>query len=274
MKKIAVAMHKGGVGKTTLTACLAAALIERDKRVLVIDLDEQGSASDWLGNTRERPGAELCQAIVKGTGLEPLVQETASGVDLIATCELFHSFLAETQAEPGAEYLLRDAMASLPKRWDYVFFDCPPSLQLVTASALVASDFMLVPVEAKYLSLRPLARLFQLFQAVQRRLNPELRLAGIVAGKIKGGARHCAEIIERLHQSFGDAVFQTAIRDSIRVGEAAGHTKGITRYDPRGHGAADFRALAEEFEKRMAALGKGAQVRVPDAAQVKEAANG
>ncbi len=253
MQKIAVANHKGGVGKTTSAVCLSAALIERDKSVLLIDLDEQGSASDWLGNKRDRAGAELADAIIKGRPLTLLVQETICGVDLIATNEVFHSFHTDAQQEPGGEQLLREAMATLEPRWDYVIFDCPPSLNIATVSALVASDFLLVPVEAKFLSLRPLARLFQLFTSVQKRLNPELRLAGVLASKVRGGTRHCADVVDRLRQTFGEAVFNTVIRDSIRVGEAPGHGKGVTLYDPSGLGASDYRALAAEFEARLAA---------------------
>ena len=252
MQKIAVANHKGGVGKTTTAVCLAAALVERERSVLLIDLDEQGSASDWLANQRDQAGAELAAALLQGTGLTPLVQETACGVDLIATNELFHSFHVEALSEPGAEHLLQDALKNLEPRWDYLIFDCPPSLNIATVSALVASDYLLVPVETKFLSLKPLARIFQLFTRVQKRLNPELRLAGVLASKVRGGTRHCADVVERLRASFGDALFKTVIRDSIRVGEAPGHGKGVTLYDPGGLGAADFRALAAEFEDRLA----------------------
>lgn len=252
MQKIAVANHKGGVGKTTTAVCLAAALVERERRVLLVDLDEQGSASDWLANQRERAGADLAAAILHGTGLSALVQETACGVDLVAANELFHTFHVEAQSEPGAEQLLREAVNSLEPRWDYLIFDCPPSLNIATVSALVASDYLLVPVETKFLSLRPLARIFQLFGSVQKRLNPELRLAGVLASKVRGGTRHCTEVVERLRASFGEAVFKTVIRDSIRVGEAPGHGKGVTLYDPGGLGATDYRALAVEFEDRLA----------------------
>lgn len=252
MQKIAVANHKGGVGKTTTAVCLAAALVERERRVLLIDLDEQGSASDWLGNRREQAGSELADALLQSRGLSPLVQETTCGVDLIATNELFHSFHVEALTEPGAEQLLQDALKMLTPRWDYVIFDCPPSLNIATVSALVASDYLLVPVETKFLSLKPLARIFQLFTRVQKRLNPELRLAGVLASKVRGSTRHCADVIERLRGRFGDALFTTVIRDSIRVGEAPGHGKGVTLYDPGGLGAADFRSLAAEFEERLA----------------------
>ena len=252
MQRIAIANHKGGVGKTTTAVCLAAALIERHKSVLLVDLDEQGSASDWLANKRERAGFELAEAILKVTGLEPLVQETECGVDLIATNESFHSFHVEVLAEPGGEQLLREAIATLEPRWDYLIFDCPPSLNIATVSALVASDFLLVPVESKFMSLRPLARLFQLLASVQKRLNPELRLAGVLASKVRTATRHSTDVVDRLRQTFGDAVFNTVIRDSIRIGEAPGHGKGVTLYDPAGLGAADYRALAAEFEARLA----------------------
>lgn len=251
MQRIAIANHKGGVGKTTTAVCLAAVLVERGKRVLLVDLDEQGSASDWLANRRERAGVELAEAVLKGTPLEPLVQQTACGIDLIATNESFHSFHSEALAEPGGEQLLREALAALESRWDYLLFDCPPSLNIATVSALVAADFLLVPVESKYMSLRPVARVFQLLASVQKRLNPELRLAGVLASKVRTGTRHSMEVLALLRKTFGDAVFETFIRDSIRIGEAPGHGKGVTLYDPGGLGAADYRALAAELEARL-----------------------
>lgn len=255
MFRIAVANHKGGVGKTTTAVCLSGALIERDKRVLLIDLDEQGSASEWLGTRNTQPGAALLSIIAEGGDLTPLIEQTVSGVDLIAAGEAFHGYESAVAGEAGKEFLLRDAIASISHdRYDYVVFDCPPSLNLLTASALVASDFMLVPVEAKFMSLRPLARLMKLFDGVQRRLNPELRLAGVIGCKVKARSRHPAEIVERMREAFGDAVFSTMIRDAIRLGEAPGHQKTIGLYDPSGNAAADYRAFAEEFEQRMRAF--------------------
>jgi chromosome partitioning protein len=258
VQSVAVANHKGGVGKTTTAVCLSGALIERDKRVLLIDLDEQGSASDWLGTRDTQPGAALLSTIAEGGDLTPLIEETVSGVDLIACGEAFHGYESAVAGEAGKEFMLRDAIASIPDdRYDYVVFDCPPSLNLLTASALVASDFMLVPVEAKFMSLRPLARLMKLFDGVQRRLNPDLRLAGVVGCKVKevkARSRHPAEIIERMREAFGDAVFSTMIRDAIRLGEAPGHQKTIGLYDPSGNAAGDYRGFAEEFEQRMKAL--------------------
>src|SRR5262249_19370795 len=152
----------------------------------------------------------------------------------------------------GGDGLLREACAALDPRWASLSSAARPSLNIATVSALVASDFLLVPVESKFMSLRPLARLFQLLTSVQKRLNPELRLAGVLATKVRTSTRHSAEVVSRLRQTFGEAVFNSVIRDSIRIGEAPGHGRGVTLYDPGGLGAADYGALAAEVEVRLA----------------------
>jgi hypothetical protein len=205
---------------------------------------EVGEAQVSRPGDRKQPVAQLLRAVLGAVGEH-----------------WTRAFHGDESAVAGKEFLLRDAIASIPDdRHDYVVFDCPPSLNLLTASALGASDFMLVPVGAKFMSLRPLAPLMKLFDGVQRRLNPDLRLAGVMGCKVQARSRHFAEIVERMRQAFCDAVFSTMIRDAIRLGEAPGQQKTNGLFDPSGNAADDDRAFAEEFEQRMKALSRKRRV--------------
>lgn len=250
MKTIAVVNQKGGVGKTTTAVCLSGALVERGRRVLLIDLDPQASASKWLDG--HDGGGALVEALLEEGDFVRLVCQTTSGIDLIPCGVQFAGFERAGSAEPGAEFLLRQAIGRLPQdTWDFTFLDCPPSLNLTSVSALVAADLMLVPVEAKIMSLDPVLRLFQTADGVRKRLNNGLGLAGIVVCQVDLRTNHARDIITALRKRFQEDVYEGVIRENTLVAEAVGFKKPITLYDPRSSGAADYRKLAEEFEARI-----------------------
>jgi len=244
-RTIAVVNQKGGSGKTTTTVNLAAALGERGKKVLVVDLDPQASASLWLGI---RDGGQgLLDALTGNGNLADLVVNVHNGnVSIIPSSSWLVGAEKALAAEVGAETILRKKLAALPDSWDYLLLDCPPSLGVLTVNALAAAQEVLVPVEAHVMALQGLAALLRTVDVVQDRLNPGLKVSGIVACRVDGRTRHALDVVEKIRERFGDLVFQTAIRENVRVAEAYSFAKPITDYDPRSAGAEDHRALASE----------------------------
>lgn len=250
MQIISVVNHKGGVAKTTTCVNLTAALAERERRVLLIDFDPQASASVWLGHRTN--GLKFLQALVEGDGFGSLARETEAGVDIIPTGPAFASFEKVVGNETDAQTRLRNVLGTLREdRWDYVFIDCPPSLNLASINALVAATSALVPVTAKVLSLEPLIRLLDTMWQVRDRLNPQLELSGMFASQLDQRSAHGTEVLKLLRKQFGDHVYDTFIRENVNLAEAAGFHQPVTRYAPSSNGAEDYRALAREFEERL-----------------------
>lgn len=249
MQVIAVVNHKGGAAKTTTAVNLSSALAARKRRVLVIDLDPQASASLWLGERVK--GERFLDSVVTGEGLHELVRPTASHVDLISSGPAFASFEKIAAGGEGCERLLRRALDDLPHSWDYVLLDSPPSLGLTTVNTLVAADHALVPVVAQVLSIEPLARLLDTMWRVRETLQPALQLLGIFACRVDHRTNHSREVIRLLERQFAPNLLQTAIRENVHVAEAAGYQKPVITYAPRSNGARDYIALAEEVESRL-----------------------
>jgi len=250
MKTWAVFNQKGGSSKTTTTVNLAAALGEKGKRSLVIDLDPQASASSWLGV--QDGGRGLLEVFTESGRLGGLVEETGvPGVDLIPGSSWLMGTERAVAGEPGAEVILRRALGGLsPGRWDFVFLDCPPSLGFLAVSALVAAREVLVPVEASTLALGGLAALLQTVERVKERLNPDLDISGLLICRTDGRTRLSRDLEERLRERFGRLVFRSTIRENVRLREAWSFAQPVTVYAPRSPGAEDYRSAASEFLKR------------------------
>ena len=257
MTTVAVTNHKGGVGKSAVTVCLAGALVEVGKRVLVVDLDQQGTSTEWLGARHpgqlaqaDLHGARLRDALADGSPLDPLVLHTRGGIDLIGCGTGFAAFERTVSGQLAAEGLLARALAQIPHCWDFILLDCPPSLGLATMNALVAAERMLIPVEPKSASRTPILTLLRVARDVRELLNRDLELLGIVASRLQRRIQH-RQVQEWLRSSFGDRVFDSALRENTHVGESHAFQKPVTAYMPICNGSDDFRAFRDEFLYRI-----------------------
>lgn len=248
-----MANQKGGVGKTTTVVNLAAALGERGRRVLVLDLDPQASATSWCG--LEAGGRGGMEIFTGGRRPGELVRATGwPGVSLLpASAWLLGAEKLLAQAS-APETLLARRLAELPAGdWDDLLVDCPPNLGILTVNALAAADEALLPVETRVLALRGLVQMLHTLEAVRERLNPSLGLGGIVACRVDRRTRHSLEVVERLRERFGERVYGVVIRENVRLAECPSFGQPILRYAPKSSGAADYRALAAEFLAREVA---------------------
>jgi chromosome partitioning protein len=257
MKTIAITNHKGGVGKSGLTVCLAGALREAGRNVLVMDLDQQATSTEWLGLRHpgelvdEEPfGGSLRDTVASASSISHLVLQSLCGVDVVPSGSGFASFDQAVAGTIAAERLLTRSLSGLTSDWDYVLIDCPPSLGLVTVNALVAADALLVPVEPKSASRTPILTILQLAREVQAQLNPRLELLGIVASRFQPRLQH-RQVDAWLRANFGDQVFDSVIRESTHVSESHAYQLPVTRYMPKCNGSSDFKALCSEFLSRV-----------------------
>ena len=249
MKTVAIMNQKGGSGKTTTAVNLAAALGEQKKRVLVVDLDPQANATTWLGVHPENKG--ILHVFVGEKTLDELVEETvAPGVDIIPSSSWLVGVEKAVAGEVGAETILRRAIGKLNARWDFVFMDCPPSLGMLSISALAACERLLVPVSAEVLSLSGVAQLLKTVEAVKERLNSDLTIAGFLVCRVDVRTRHGLDVDAQLRDRFGDEVYKTIVRENVRLTECPSFGQPITQYQSGSAGAEDYRGLAKEWLKR------------------------
>jgi chromosome partitioning protein len=235
--------RKGGCGKTTTAVSVAAVLGEMGRRVLLVDLDPQGSASAWLAHG-PTDGRELFDAFVGTRWLAELAEPSrASGVDLVSAS----SWLVTAERNLQVDLALGAirAIERIPKDWDFVILDCPPTLGYLASAALCASREAIIPTEAHGLDLPGIESVVDEMERIHGRLNPALVLTGIVVGRVSR-TNHTRDVISELLAAHGPEVFDATIRDSIRVPEAAAAGLPVTVYAPSSKVAADIRAVAEE----------------------------
>ncbi|MCS2946982.1 ParA family protein [Bacteroides sp. BFG-638] len=245
---IAILNHKGGVGKTTTTINLAAALQQKGKKILVIDLDGQANLTESFGCSIEEQNT--IYGAMKGEYPLPLIK-TESGITLVLSCLDLSAAESELINEPGREMILRQLISKLPKenKFDYILIDCPPSLGLLTLNALTAADFLIIPVQAQFLAMRGMAKIMNVINIVQERLNSNLKIGGIVITQYDKRKTLNKSVAEIIHDSFCDKVFKTIIRDNVALAEAPINGKNIYEYNKNSNGAKDYMALVGEVIK-------------------------
>jgi chromosome partitioning protein len=253
---VVVANQKGGVGKTTTTVNLAAALAQHGLRVLVIDLDPQGNASTALSVDHHRGAPSTYDAVVDGIPLDELVQPSPEIEGLFvlpATIDLAGAEI-ELVSVVARESRLRKVLYDYPHvaadaedRLDYVLIDCPPSLGLLTLNALVAGDEMLIPIQAEYYALEGLGMLLETVDMVKAHLNPGLSISTILLTMYDARTRLAAGVAEEVRSHFGDQVLGTAIPRSVRISEAPSYGQTVMTYDPGSPGALSYLEAAREM---------------------------
>jgi chromosome partitioning protein len=242
---IAFANQKGGVAKTTSTLNLAVALSEEGYRVLIVDMDPQGNLTMSQGLNPDQITRSMFDVLVHRLPIDQVIQKAE--VDLaVSSIDLAGAELA-LSSMIGRERALEKALTPIKQRYDWILVDTPPSLGLLTINALVAADEVIVPVQCEYLSLRGLVQLENTLAMIRENLNPNVAIQGILPTMFDGRTLHSREAIEILQENFGDLVFKTRIKKTVRYAEAPVKGSSVLKYDPTGAAAEAYRELAREI---------------------------
>lgn len=249
---IAMCNQKGGVGKTTSTINLGASLAEYGRRVLLVDLDPQGALSAGLGVAHHDLERTVYNLLVeRGVDIDDVLMRTrVDGMDLLPSNIDLSAAEIQLVSEVGREQALARVLHPILDRYDYVLIDCQPSLGLLTVNSLACADSVLIPMECEYFSLRGLALLNDTIDKVRDRLNPRLILEGIVVTMFDSRTLHAREVMSRVVEVFGDAVFDSVISRTVRFPETSVAGEPITTWAPKSGGASSYRTLAREVIHR------------------------
>jgi len=252
---IALCNQKGGVGKTTTTINLGAALAEYGRRVLLVDFDPQGALSVGLGVNPMELDRTIYNALMERsvTGDDILLKSNVQGMDLLPSNIDLSAAEVQLVGEVAREQTLKRVLDPLLPDYDVVLIDCQPSLGLLTINALTAAHGVIIPLECEFFSLRGVALLIQTIDKVRERLNPQLELEGILATMYDGRTLHGREVLARVVEAFGDKVFHTVINRTVRFPETTVAGEPITSFAPSSAGANAYRDLAREVVARCLA---------------------
>jgi chromosome partitioning protein len=250
MKRIAVINQKGGVGKTTTTVNLGAALAKSGFRVLLLDMDPQANLTVHVDKRPDLESHTLTSLLVEDTPLQALVQPTTLPNLAVVPSDTSLAGVEQVLANRiGRETILREALEAFPaaKDFDFVLFDCPPSLGVLSANALVAADWVVIPMQAEYLSLQGMAKLLEVIQLVQKRLNPALQIACVLPCMLDARTNLSTEVLREIDAHFGSLLATTRIRNNVKLAEAPSFGRTIFEHAPDSNGARDYEAFAAEF---------------------------
>ena len=247
-KIIAVVNQKGGVGKTTTSINLATAMAAIDHKVLLIDLDPQGNASTGMGFDQNVRNLTIYDLLVSNAPVEKVIKPSAiPNVDVILSTVDLSGAEIELIEQESREFVLKNKLSSVADHYDYVFIDCPPSLSILTLNALVMADSVLIPMQCEFFALEGLSHLLKTIKLVQRKLNPDLMIEGVLLTMYDRRYNLTAQVEEDVRAYLGDMVFKTIIPRNVKISEAPSHGKPAIIYDIKCSGSLAYIELVREI---------------------------
>ena len=250
-KIIAIANQKGGVGKTTTTINLAASLAEKGRTVLVVDVDPQGNTTSGFGIDKNTLENTIYELIIGECSIEEcLIKAEFKDISVIPSNVNLAGAEIELIGVENREYILKNKIAEIKDRYDYIIIDCPPSLNTLTINAMTTSNAVLVPIQCEYYALEGLSQLMHTINLVKKRLNPELELEGVVFTMYDARTNLSLEVVENVRANLSEKVYKSIIPRSVRLAEAPSYGQPINLYDPKSTGAEAYRSLADEVMKQ------------------------
>ncbi|MCH5253094.1 MAG: ParA family protein [Lachnospiraceae bacterium] len=248
---MAIANQKGGVGKTTTTINLSAALAEKGKKVLVIDMDPQGNTSSGLGIDKDELETTVYQMMIGDNTFEECVQrDVFENLDVLAANVNLAGIEIETMDMEDRNYILNKIISQIQDEYDFIIIDCPPSLNTLTINSMTTADSVLVPIQCEYYALEGLSQLIYTINLVKERLNPRLNINGVVFTMYDGRTNLSMQVIDNVRNNLHQNIYNTIIPRGVRLAEAPSHGLPITQYDSRSTGAKAYIALADEVIER------------------------
>ena len=247
---IAVVNQKGGVGKTTTAVNLTAALAEAGQKVLLCDFDPQANATSGLGVDKRRTKKSVYDVVIDDAPVADVVVHTKFGDVLPSGADLAGAAV-ELLSLPEPNFRLKNALSAVKDQYDVILIDCPPSLELLTINALAAAEQILIPVQCEYYALEGLADLMTTMRLMKKRINPDLDIFGVILTMFDGRTNFSTQVAQEVRRHFPGKVFANVVPRNVRLAEAPSHGLPITAYDRHSRGAVAYRAITEEFVKKL-----------------------
>ena len=248
-KIVAIANQKGGVGKTTTAVNLSSCVAALGKRVLIVDLDPQGNTTTGYGIPKRSVEKGTYEILIGEARASEAIRKTEYRTDVIGSNTRLAGASLEMIDLPARESRLRKALAEVQKDYDFIFIDCPPSLDLLTLNGLSACDSVLIPVQCEYYALEGLSELISTLKTIRKKYNPYLDIEGVVFTMFSLRYNLTVQVVEEVQKYFGSKVYKTTIPRSIRISEAPSYGQPINFYEPKGKGSEAYMDLAIEFVK-------------------------
>lgn len=248
---IAVANQKGGVGKTTTAINLSACLAEKEQKVLVVDIDPQGNTTSGFGINKDDLENTIYELILGECEIDDcIINDVIDKLDILPSNVNLAGAEIDLIGVENREYILRDKLAGVSEKYDFVIIDCPPSLTMLTVNAMTTADTVLVPIQCEFYALEGLSQLLHTIDLVHERLNPDLEMEGVVFTMYDSRTNLSLQVVENVKDNLNQTIYKTIIPRNVRLAEAPSHGMPINLYDSKSAGAESYRLLADEVMHR------------------------